>query len=90
MKIGKLSQPQHQLNSTELGLTWYMDYDYCQNPTQLNSTQLNSKATSVGVRHSSHVFHDHPTTPPPHQHPTTNFSSTSRQARELKFGTDTH
>ena len=64
MKIGKLSQPQHQLNSTELGLTWYMDYDYCQNPTQLNSTQLNSKATSVGVRHSSHVY---PTPPhPPH------------------------
>ena len=30
---------------------------YCQNPMQLNSTQLNSKATSVGVRHSSHVFH---------------------------------
>ena len=25
--------------------------------TQRNSTQLNSKATSVGVRHSSHVFH---------------------------------
>ena len=33
--------------------------------TQRNSTQLNSKATSVGVRHSSHVFHP---TPP---HPTT-------------------
>ena len=48
--------------------------------TQRNSTQLNSKATSVGVRHSSHVFH----------HPRTNFSSTSRPARELKFGTDTH
>ena len=30
--------------------------------TQRNSTQLNSKATSVGVRHSSHVFHPtHPT-----------------------------
>ena len=54
----------------------------CQNPTQLNSTQRNSKATSVGVRHSSHVFH-HPTT-------TTNFSATSRPAGELKFGTDTH
>ena len=38
---------------------------HCQNPTQLNSTQHNSKASSVGVRHSSHVFH--PT--PPH-HPT--------------------
>ena len=35
--------------------------------TQRNSTQLNSKATSVGVRHSSHVFHHppHPTPPPP-------------------------
>ena len=51
--------------------------------TQRNSTQSNSKATSVGVRHSSHVFH--PTTPP-----RTNFSATSRLARELKFGTDTH
>ena len=51
--------------------------------TQRNSTQL--KATSVGVRHSSHVF---PTTPPPP--PPTNFSATSRPARELKFGTDTH
>ena len=28
----------------------------CQNPTQLNSTQPNSKATSVGVRHSSQVY----------------------------------
>ena len=46
-------------------------------------TQRNS-ATSVGVRHSSHVFH--PTPPPPN----TNFSATSRLARELKFGTDTH
>merc|ERR1712240_904291 len=33
------------------------DSNNCQNPTQLNS-----KATSVGVRHSSHVFHPpHPT-----------------------------
>ena len=37
---------------------------YCQNPTQLNSTQNNSKATSVGVRHSSHVYPTHPPTPP--------------------------
>ena len=51
--------------------------------TQRNSTQLNSKATSVGVRHSSHVFH--PPTPP-----NTNFSATSRPTRELIFGTDTH
>ena len=56
----------------------------CQNPTQLNSTQNNSKATSVGVRHSSQVFH------PPHPTTTTNFPATSRPARELKFGTDTH
>ena len=41
-------------------------------------------AMSVGVRHSSHVF---PTTTTP---PNTNFSATSRPARELKFGTDTH
>ena len=45
--------------------------------TQRNSTQSNSKATSVGVRNSSHVFH-----------PTTNYSATSRPARELKLGTD--
>ena len=35
---------------------------------------------------------DHPTTPPP-PHPTTtttHFSATSRHARKLKFGTDTH
>ena len=32
--------------------------------TQRNSTQRNSKATSVGVRHSSQVFH------PPHPPPT--------------------
>ena len=53
--------------------------------TQRNSTQLNSKATSVGVRHSTHVFH-----PPPHHPTTANFSATSRPARELKFGRDTH
>ena len=45
----------------------------CQNPTQLNSTQRNFKATSVGVRHSSHVF----PTPPPHHptHPTQTFQT---------------
>ena len=52
--------------------------------TQRNATQLNSKATSVGVRHISHVF---PT--PPHP-PPTNFSVSCRPARELKFCTDTH
>ena len=41
------------------------DKFFCQNPTQLNSTQLNSKATSVGVRHSSHVYPTPPTPPPP-------------------------
>ena len=42
-------------------------FNASQNPTQLNSTQRNSKATSVGVRHSSHVYPTHPThpTPPP-------------------------
>ena len=48
-----------------------------------NVTQLNSKATSVGVRHRNHL---EPT--PPHTH--TNFSATFRPARELKFGADTH
>ena len=47
--------------------------------TKRNSTQ--QKATSIGVRHSSQVFHP---TPPP----TTNFSRTFRPARELKFGTE--
>ena len=53
------------------------------NVTQLNSTQSNFKATSVGVRHQlgSQVTHH-----PPH---TTNISGTSRPARELKFGTHT-
>ena len=46
--------------------------------TQLNSKQL--YLTRVEVRHSSHVFHPHHT----------NFSATSRHARKLKFGTDTH
>ena len=54
------------------------------NATQLNSTQSNSNITNVGVRHSSHVFH-----PPPTNHPptTTNFSATSRPARELQAQT---
>ena len=30
-----------------------------------NATQPNSKATSVGVRHCSHMFHPPPTTPLP-------------------------
>ena len=48
------------------------------NVTQLNSKQL--KRNFVGLD----------TVPTCSTHPTTNFSGTSRPARELKFGTDTH
>ena len=51
------------------------------NVTQLNSTQSNSKQLRW-VRHSTHLE--------PTPLPRTNFSVTSRPARELKFGTDTH
>ena len=53
--------------------------------TQPNSTQINSKQIQskfVEVRHSSPLK---PTT-----HTTQKFSVTSRQARELKLGKDTH
>ena len=53
--------------------------------TQRNSTQPKKKQLRW-VRHSTHL---EPTPPTPH-HPTPNFSGTSRPARELKFGTDTH
>ena len=55
--------------------------------TQRNSTQLNSKQLK-----SNFVGLDIVATwnPPPHHYPHTNFSVTSRPARELKFGTDTH
>ena len=55
------------------------------NVTQLSSTQLKQlKSNFVGL--------DIVLTwnPPPPPHPTPNFSGTSRPARELKFGTDTH
>ena len=47
--------------------------------TQRNSTQRNSKATSVGVRHSSQVFHlpTHPTT---HYHKLFSHFQTSQRA----------
>ena len=54
------------------------------NSTQLNPTQSNCKSNFVEL--DSVV-----TWNPPHPHHTTpNFSGTSRPARELKFGTDTH
>ena len=46
------------------------------NSTYLNSTQSNSKATSIEVRHSSHL-----------NPPTPNFLAPSG---ELKFGTNAH
>ena len=70
-------------NVGQFGSTYVQAQQQC--ASQLNSSQSISKATSVGVRHSSHVFQN-PTTPLT----TTNFSTTSRAARELKFGTDTH
>ena len=54
------------------------------NSTHLNSTKSNSKSNFVGLDSVA-------TWNPPHTtHPHTNFSVTSRQARELKFGTETH
>ena len=40
--------------------------------TQRNSTQRNSKATSVGVRHRNHVFHP---PQPPHPNPPQTFQA---------------
>ena len=54
------------------------------NSTQLNSTQSNSKSNFVGLDIVPTCSPTPPTTT------TTNFSGTSRPARELKFGTDTH
>ena len=53
--------------------------------TQRNSTQSNSKSNFVGLDIVLTWNPPHPTHPP-----RTNFSVTSRPARELKFGTDTH
>ena len=63
---------------------------HCQNPTQLNSTQSNSKATSVGVRHSSHVYPTHICCGTSHiccgTSTTTNSNSTIKtDPRDLKF-----
>ena len=52
--------------------------------TQRNSTQLNATLKQLALELDIVVK----CTPPPH--PTTNFPATSRPARELKFGTDTH
>ena len=52
--------------------------------TQRNSTQLNATLKQLALELDTGV-----TRTPPHP-PPTNFSPTSRQARELKFGTDTH
>ena len=54
--------------------------------TQRNSTQLNATLKQLALE--SDIVVTCSTTPPPH--PTTNFSATSRQAIELKFGTHTH
>ena len=53
--------------------------------TQRNSTQLKATLKQLALELDTVVTcSTHPT------HPTTNFSTTSRPARELKFGTDTH
>ena len=58
-------------------------YNQCQNPmlTQLNPTQRNSKR--LALRLDTVATRN----PPKHY---TNFSDTSRPARELKFGTNTN
>ena len=59
---------------------------YCQNPTKLDSTQLYSKQLKSNFLGLDIIATWNP--PPHYTH--TNFSVTSRPARELKFGTDTH
>ena len=54
--------------------------------TQRNSTQLNATLKQLALELDIVVT----CTPPHPPHPTTNFSTTSRPARELKFCTDTH
>ena len=61
-KQGIFLDRQNFLNHALISLKAAQMPQTCQNPTQCNSTQLNS--TSVGVRHSSHMFHHH------HHHPT--------------------
>ena len=56
--------------------------------TQRNSTQLNPTLKQLALELDTVVTCS---TPPHHHHPTTtNFPATSRPARELQFGTDTH
>ena len=54
--------------------------------TQRNSTQLKTTLKQLALELDIVVT----CSPPPHHPTTTNFSATSRPARELKFGTDTH
>ena len=68
-----------------LMMRFFLDtlYNQCQNPmlTQLNPTQRNSKGLALRLYTVA-------TRNPPKHH--TNFSDTSRPARELKFGTNTN
>ena len=82
----KSSQDQDGFNMVHPKGTYFLFFEgggpdnlqFCQNPTQLNSKQLELELDTV-VRCST-------TTPPT----TTIFTATSRPVRELKFGTDTH
>ena len=60
---------------------------FCIVKTQRNSTQLNPTLKQLALELDIVVKCS---TTPPHHPTTTNFSATSRPARELKFGTDTH
>ena len=60
---------------------------FCIVKTQRNSTQLNPTLKQLALELDTVVTCS---TPPHHRPTTTNFSATSRPARELKFGTDTH
>ena len=63
-------------------IIWYYMY-YMVLLSNPNVTQLNSKATLLRLDTVA-------TWNTPTHHPTPTFSATSRRARELKFGTDTH
>ena len=86
LRLSQSNQFRLDLTGTELAKSYTFFNEFKKLLSKPNATQLNSKATSVGVKHSSHVYPTHPT----HPTTTTNFSATSRPARELKFGTDTH
>ena len=61
---------------------------FCIVKTQRNSTQLNPTLKQLALELDIVVTCS--TTPPPHPTPPTNYPDSSRPARELKFGTDTH